>query len=290
MERRSGDAGLAHVVRIALLALLMAFGSLAQAQIADINSAINKAGRQRMLSQRMAKAYLQIGLNVDLERSKRTLDGAIALFDRQLVELKNFAPTPQIRDTYLQLEQNWLAYKDVLIGSVPSPDGARKVLELSESVLRLAHAGTEQLVSTSGSESGPLVGVAGRQRMLSRSASPSSIWRRSGASLRPAARRLRRNSTRAGAPSPWASRRWPAPRRRRRRSARNWSWRTGTGSNTNTRSMRANRASAGRAPPAWRRAASACSTRWTRLPACSKSWAASLAAQGRARSAAMGTP
>lgn len=167
MERRSGDAGLAHVVRIALLALLMAFGSLAQAQVADINSAINKAGRQRMLSQRMAKAYLQIGLNVDLERSKRTLDGAIALFDRQLVELKNFAPTPQIRDTYLQLEQNWLAYKDVLIGSVPSPDGARKVLELSESVLRLAHAGTEQLVSTSGSESGPLVGVAGRQRMLS---------------------------------------------------------------------------------------------------------------------------
>ena len=167
MERRSGDAGLAHVVRIALLALLMAFGSLAQAQVADINSAINKAGRQRMLSQRMAKAYLQIGLNVDLERSKRTLDGAIALFDRQLVELKNFAPTPQIRDTYLQLEQDWLAYKDVLIGSAPSPDGARKVLELSESVLRLAHAGTEQLVSSSGSESGPLVGVAGRQRMLS---------------------------------------------------------------------------------------------------------------------------
>ena len=167
MERRSGDAGLAHVVRIALLALLMAFGGLAQAQIADINSAINKAGRQRMLSQRMAKAYLQIGLNVDLERSKRTLDGAIALFDRQLVELKNFAPTPQIRDTYLQLEQDWLAYKDVLIGSAPSPDGARKVLELSESVLRLAHAGTEQLVSSSGSESGPLVGVAGRQRMLS---------------------------------------------------------------------------------------------------------------------------
>ena len=167
MERRSGDAGLAHVVRIALLALLMAFGSLAQAQVADINSAINKAGRQRMLSQRMAKAYLQIGLNVDLERSKRTLDGAIALFDRQLVELKNFAPTPQIRDTYLQLEQDWLAYKDVLIGSAPSPDGARKVLELSESVLRLAHAGTEQRVSSSGSESGPLVGVAGRQRMLS---------------------------------------------------------------------------------------------------------------------------
>lgn len=167
MERRNERGGLIQVVRIALLALLMALGSPAQAQIADMNSAINKAGRQRMLSQRMASAYLQIGLNVNLERSKRTLDSAIGLFDRQLVELKNFAPTPQIRDTYLQLEQNWLAYKDVLIGSAPSLDGARKVLELSESVLRLAHSGTEQLVAISVSESAPLVGVAGRQRMLS---------------------------------------------------------------------------------------------------------------------------
>lgn len=153
---------------LTMLALLVAlFSAPVEAQISDINSAINKAGRQRMLSQRMAKAYLQLGQGVDGERASRALDTSIALFDRQLVELKNFAPTPAIKTTYLELEKAWLAYKDVLIGSAPSLDGARKVLELSEKVLQLAHEGTEKLVVVSGSEVGPLVGVAGRQRMLS---------------------------------------------------------------------------------------------------------------------------
>ena len=152
---------------VALALVLWGFSAPVLAQISDMNSAINKAGRQRMLSQRMAKAYLQVGLGVDVERSNRALDTAMALFDRQLVELKNFAPTPDIKGTYVQLEKAWLAYKDVLIGAAPSPDGARKVLALSETVLQLAHAGTEQLVAMSASESGPLVGVAGRQRMLS---------------------------------------------------------------------------------------------------------------------------
>jgi hypothetical protein len=33
-----------------------------------INEAINKAGQQRMLSQRMAKAYCKAGLGVEAER------------------------------------------------------------------------------------------------------------------------------------------------------------------------------------------------------------------------------
>lgn len=145
----------------------MVYGGGAWAQIADINSAINKAGRQRMLSQRIAKTYYQIGQNVDLERSQHVLDSSIALFDRQLVELKNYAPTPEIRDTYQQLERSWLAYKDALVGAVPSKAGGRTVLSLSEDVLRLAHQGTVQLEKHSGTGTGRLVNIAGRQRMLS---------------------------------------------------------------------------------------------------------------------------
>jgi hypothetical protein len=110
-------------------------GGDALAQITDINSAINKAGRQRMLSQRMAKAYFQIGQQVEVERSKKILDASVATFDRQLVELKNYAPTPEIKETYLKLEKAWLGYKDLLVGAPPSPDNGRKVLEVSEDVL-----------------------------------------------------------------------------------------------------------------------------------------------------------
>ncbi|MGB4065788.1 MAG: type IV pili methyl-accepting chemotaxis transducer N-terminal domain-containing protein [Azonexus sp.] len=152
----------------ALLALFLTLaGHEALAQISDINSAINKAGRQRMLSQRMAKAYFQIGQQIDVDRSKKVLDGSIAVFDRQLVELKNYAPTPEIKETYLKLEKSWLAYKDVLVGATPSPENGRKVLAISEEVLELAHQATLQLEKKSGSNAGRLVNLSGRQRMLS---------------------------------------------------------------------------------------------------------------------------
>ena len=151
-----------------LLALVLSIpGCEALAQITDLNSAINKAGRQRMLSQRMAKAYFQIGQQVEVDRSKKVLDASVALFDRQLVELKNFAPTPEIKDNYLKLEKSWLEYKDLLVGAPPSQDNGRKVLDLSEQVLALAHQGTVQLERQSSSSAGRLVNVSGRQRMLS---------------------------------------------------------------------------------------------------------------------------
>ena len=59
----------------------------AQAQIGDIDSAINKAGRPRMLSQRLGQADLPIGPDIDSERTAKILDGANAPFDRPLVEV-----------------------------------------------------------------------------------------------------------------------------------------------------------------------------------------------------------
>jgi nitrate/nitrite-specific signal transduction histidine kinase len=149
-----------------LFAALFCAGG-AMAEIADLNSAINKAGRERMLSQRMAKAYLQIGQQIDVDRSRRVLDASVTLFERQLVELKNFAPTPEIRETYVQLSKAWQEYKDVLLGSPPLQANARKILVLSDQVLVLANQGTIQLERLSGSKVGHLVNLSGLMRMLS---------------------------------------------------------------------------------------------------------------------------
>ena len=43
---------------------IMSLGT-AQAQVTDLNDAINKAGRQRMLSQRMGKAWLALAHKSD---------------------------------------------------------------------------------------------------------------------------------------------------------------------------------------------------------------------------------
>ena len=82
-----------HIL-IALSAAATALPFAAQAQVIDLNDAINKAGRQRMLSQRMGKAWLALVLGVEPAAAQLALDKSMSLFDRQLVELKAFAPTP----------------------------------------------------------------------------------------------------------------------------------------------------------------------------------------------------
>ena len=139
----------------------------ARAQVADLNDAINKAGRQRMLSQRMAKSYLAAGQAVEPELAERTLSVSMALFDRQLVELKVYAPLADIKTTYVQLESAWGDYKAVLVGEKPVKPNAETVLALSGRVLKLANEGTMQLEKVSARPVGKLVNVSGRQRMLS---------------------------------------------------------------------------------------------------------------------------
>jgi Type IV pili methyl-accepting chemotaxis transducer N-term len=137
------------------------------AQVIDINDAINKAGRQRMLSQRAAKCYLGLGQKVNAESAEKLLSTSMALFDRQLVELKAFSPTPEIKATYGSLEALWSEYKTALVGSAPSKAGADIVLQVAGKVLQTANQGTVQLEAHSGKAVGKLVNVSGRQRMLS---------------------------------------------------------------------------------------------------------------------------
>jgi hypothetical protein len=142
----------------------------ARAQVIDVNDAINKAGRQRMLSQRLGKAWLALGQEIEPYFARQVLDTSLALFDRQLVELKAFAPSPQIKATYADLEAVWSDYKAALVGALPAKDNAVRIIELDSRVLALAHQGTLQYETASAKPVGKLVNIAGRQRMLSQRA------------------------------------------------------------------------------------------------------------------------
>ncbi|MFD2270957.1 type IV pili methyl-accepting chemotaxis transducer N-terminal domain-containing protein [Undibacterium arcticum] len=124
---------------------LIFFNNSVHAQIADPAVAINKAGRQRMLSQRMAKCYFQIGMGGSRPSIRKNLDASLATFERQLNELKAYAPTPEIKEIYQQLELKWGPYKELLSVKTPNLGAARQVLVLSDEVLALAHQGTVAL-------------------------------------------------------------------------------------------------------------------------------------------------
>jgi nitrate/nitrite-specific signal transduction histidine kinase len=136
------------------------------AAIANLNEAINKAGRLRMLSQRMAKAYCQIGLNILTDKSRRILELSVNLYQEHLDELKAFAPSADIKATYADLDANWQRYRQLLIGT-PSLNNARLIARINEDALRVAHLGTTQFELSSSTSVGRLINIAGRQRMLS---------------------------------------------------------------------------------------------------------------------------
>jgi nitrate/nitrite-specific signal transduction histidine kinase len=142
----------------------------AHAQVKDINDAINKAGRQRMLTQRMAKAWLAqlVGTaSTNVANVRDVLFGSIALFERQLSELTQYANSAELRTTYDQMQQQWIAYKASLMLDTPTGAAAVPMLEQDSKVLQLAQQGTLQYEAVSGKSVGKLVNIAGRQRMLS---------------------------------------------------------------------------------------------------------------------------
>jgi nitrate/nitrite-specific signal transduction histidine kinase len=158
---------LAVLAAVTLAVFVDAAGNPAQAQIANINDAINKAGSLRYTANRLAKVYFQIGMGVEVDRSRRILDSQIAMYDRRVVELKNYSPTPEIKETYLALEKAWSGYKDLLVGAKPNPEAGRRMIEVSEEVVNIANKATGQLAAHSGTTQGNLVNISGRQRMLS---------------------------------------------------------------------------------------------------------------------------
>jgi hypothetical protein len=158
-------------MRMPFLVWMALFGLLAtapatMAQDMPLNSAINKSGRQRMLSQRMTKAYCQIGLHINKDEAQTQLDDAVLLFERQMAELKTGTSKPDVLAALSLVDAKWAPVKTIVTKPY-SKEGARRLVELNEELLVAAHRVVLQYQDLSGKPVGRLVNISGRQRMLS---------------------------------------------------------------------------------------------------------------------------
>ncbi len=149
------------------LFLILAVGSINTAAAANLTmgDAINKAGRQRMLSQRIVKAYALVGQKVMLSAANQLRD-SVALFDKQLAELTEFAATDEEKKTIAEVAALWKKFK-AMATQKPTKENAEKLAALSDEVLKKAHKFVLLLQDRSGTNAGKLVNISGRQRMLS---------------------------------------------------------------------------------------------------------------------------
>lgn len=159
--------------------LILGLGSLPLACLAtaaiaapgplNLIEAINQAGRQRMLTQRLAKLYAQQLRGVRESDARKLTADSMRIFETQLEALRLTAVSRNAQDiagTYDRMAALWDDYRKV-IDSAPSDEGLKRVAQLNEQVLASAQQGTVQFEKLNGSSLGKLVNVAGRQRMLS---------------------------------------------------------------------------------------------------------------------------
>ena len=173
---------------LALCCALPAAGVLAAPSAAtgalSMPAAINRSGRQRMLSQRTAKAWLMLVQGVLPDKARSILGQSIPLFDQQLAELKTLQPNDEVRGAWQQLEQEWSRYRPLLaeVGSDP-----KAVWSGNEAVLAAAQKLTVAYEKAAGTATGRLVNLSGRQRMLSQRMAKAYFFRQAGVNAGPAA-------------------------------------------------------------------------------------------------------
>ena len=158
------------LLRSPLKVFVILFCCLFSAQIfaeaLTMGSALNKSGRQRMLTQNILKNYLALGLDVDVIRARKELDKSVALFEQQFQELVEYSPSEQVAQSLSKVEDLWFEYRSLAISPV-SKVNAAKMLERNNAILKACHQVVLDLESLAGRNSAKMVNTSGRQRMLS---------------------------------------------------------------------------------------------------------------------------
>lgn len=155
---------------VACLALALFIGTTARAGPADVEtgmSSVNLAGEQRMLSQRIAKSYSQLGLNVLPTVAGAQMTAAIGRFEANLEELRTrTAGSPAAAEALERMGVEWLGLREAASAAV-SRESALAVSRQAEPVLVSGEWLARILEDERESPADGLVRLAGRQRMLS---------------------------------------------------------------------------------------------------------------------------
>jgi len=131
-----------------------------------LSEAINTAGMQRMLSQRIVKAYLFHGMGVRTDKAHEQLKESLKLFQKNHAYLKRSISDTEIQDMLAFLDLMLNQYSNI-VSKPYNKNGAAEALDLSETILESSNAIVKKLESMSKFKKEKIINISGRQRMLS---------------------------------------------------------------------------------------------------------------------------
>ncbi len=133
--------------------------------IADTVKLIDMAGKQRMLSQRIAKDYLYAGKKIAPSKANKQLKNSLAeLIESHKVLVKSIND-PDIKNLLAFVEMSTEDFESTANEEF-TLDNAQLVIDLSESMLEGSQYVVDSLKETVKIQESKIVGQAGKQRML----------------------------------------------------------------------------------------------------------------------------
>ncbi|MCI5135838.1 MAG: hypothetical protein D3920_12380 [Candidatus Electrothrix sp. AW2] len=156
-----------RTVTLLTVFMIIAFVPHVQAvESISMSELVNRAGMQRMLSQRIAKAYFYSGNNISVQENTLQMKMALERFTRNHALLKANVQDSKTKELLSVVESTFSEYRD-LIKKNYSKENATRVLKLSDTLLEVSHSVVLNLEKVSGSSIDHIINTSGKQRMLS---------------------------------------------------------------------------------------------------------------------------
>ncbi len=142
------------------------FAFVAQSQTISLGTAINKAGKQRMLVQRMAKDYMCIGAGVKVAEATADIDEVTSLFNENHRELTTFAKSKETKDALIIVNNLWANFR-LKMASDPDIRNAESIISEANALTIACNQVVEKIQTLNATASGSLklTNMCGRQRL-----------------------------------------------------------------------------------------------------------------------------
>ncbi len=142
----------------------------------SFNKAVNISGKQRMLSQKMSKAYLLITKGINSPEIKKELNSSKFIFEKQLDILSKNASSSAVKLSIKKVRKLWSGFKKI-IESPPSFMNSQNITKLNSDLLSACHElvlsievssnYSNQFFKNKNQDLVSIINTSGKQRMLS---------------------------------------------------------------------------------------------------------------------------